>query len=77
MQDVLEQHQELINTLQQQLSFQDDLIDQLNTAVARQEQRLLLLAEQLAVMQRAFAQLRSERSDWGSPADAETPPPHY
>lgn len=67
---------ELLVSLQQQLIFQDDVIDTLSDAIASQERRLLALGEQCAALQRALASLRTEVSA-ATAAPQDEVPPHY
>jgi SlyX protein len=70
--------QALADKLQAELAFQGQAIDALNAALGAQQQDLLLLKRQLALL---VEELRTLRERGAGPTDAsdadEAPPPHY
>ena len=64
-----------IDELESRLAFQDDLIEQLNLVVARQDRELADLSRRLRELERRLAEL-SEAAGPGAPAGHEVPP-HY
>ncbi len=72
------QYEERLISIETQLAFQDDLIEQLNQQVILQQGDLLLLQEQLHLMAQRFKELQqtSERQD-EQPSAADERPPHY
>lgn len=72
------QYEERLISMETQLTFQDDLIEQLNQQVILQQRDLLLLQEQLHLMAQRFKTLQkaNEQQDEQTPAANERPP-HY
>lgn len=70
------QSESRFSNLESRLAFQDDLLDSLNSIVARQQQQIGVLQQQ---MQLLYDQLRVlAPADSESPASpAEERPPHY
>jgi len=66
-----------VHLLQQQLAFQDDLVERLDQAIATQGQRLLALEERVTVIQRLLREVRQQASQTASAELPEEPPPHY
>ncbi|WP_281646837.1 SlyX family protein [Parendozoicomonas sp. Alg238-R29] len=60
--------------LQTQLSYQDDLVQQLNDVVARQQGDIDLLRREFELMKQQLQVLISQQ---GESAEEEVPPPHY
>ena len=52
------QYEERLISMESQLAFQDDLIEQLNQQVILQQRDLLLLQEQLHLMAQRFKELQ-------------------
>ncbi|MCL4141143.1 UNVERIFIED_CONTAM: hypothetical protein GTU68_008670 [Idotea baltica] len=60
--------------LQTRLSFQDDLLDELNQVVTDQQHQIMRLESALTALQVQFKTLQADNT----PDDAaEPPPPHY
>lgn len=72
------QYEERLISMETQLTFQDDLIEQLNQQVILQQRDLLLLQEQLHLMAQRFKALQkaNEQQDEQTSAANERPP-HY
>ena len=72
------QYEERLISMESQLAFQDDLIEQLNQQVILQQRDLHLLKEQLHLMAQRFKELQqtSEQQDEQASA-ADERPPHY
>lgn len=63
-----------IDELESQLAFQDELIESLNSTVARQDRELLELKHQLGRLSERLQEIGDASS--GGPPQDETPP-HY
>ena len=63
-----------VDELESQLAFQDELIESLNSTVARQDRELLELKHQLSRLSERLKEI-GDASSGGAPQD-ETPP-HY
>lgn len=63
-----------LTSLEEKLAFQDDLVDALNRTVARQQQQLDMLQDELRLL---YQQVKSLQPV-GTPVDGEPElPPHY
>lgn len=62
-----------VTELEIKLAFQDDLLESLSQTVARQQQQIDLLQEQMRVL---YRQVRSPDPDNSGPLQQEIPP-HY
>ncbi|MBF6990448.1 MULTISPECIES: SlyX family protein [Cupriavidus] len=65
---------ERITELEIKLAFQEDLLETLNTTVARQQQQIDLLQEQFRAL---YQQLRSATSTAAESDPLQEIPPHY
>lgn len=74
MKDSLENLAKRIDELESQVAFQDQLIESLNTTVAKQDREFLELRHQLSRLSERLKEI-SETSPGAAPQD-ETPP-HY
>lgn len=63
-----------LNELEIKLAFQEDLLDTLNTTVARQQQQIDLLQEQFRAL---YQQVRSAATTAAEADPAQEIPPHY
>ncbi|WP_439672227.1 putative coiled-coil protein SlyX (sensitive to lysis X) [Cupriavidus necator] len=63
-----------INELEIKLAFQEDLLDTLNSTVARQQQRIDLLQEQFRAL---YQQVRSAATTAAEADPQQEIPPHY
>ncbi|SCU76561.1 Protein SlyX homolog [Cupriavidus necator] len=63
-----------INELEIKLAFQEDLLDTLNSTVARQQQQIDLLQEQFRAL---YQQVRSAATPAAEAAPRQEIPPHY
>ncbi|MCO4892622.1 SlyX family protein [Cupriavidus sp. WGtm5] len=63
-----------INELEIKLAFQEDLLDTLNSTVARQQQQIDLLQEQFRAL---YQQVRSAATTAAEADPAQEIPPHY
>jgi SlyX protein len=71
------QHPELrLDELEARLAFQDDLIENLNDVVARQDQELVRLTRKLANLEERLQDLATSASGSGESSGHEVPP-HY
>lgn len=69
------QSESRLSNLESRLAFQDDLLDSLNSIVARQQQQIGILQQQ---MQLLYDQLRVlAPTDGVAVSSAEERPPHY
>lgn len=66
--------QDRIDELEVKLAFQEDLLETLNTIVAKQQVQLDLLQDELRLVYQQLKSLQLQGSD--QPVD-EPPPPHY
>ena len=66
--------QETIMDLQTRLAFQEDSIDSLNLAVARQQSRIDLLQREILRLKEILEDVRGSQGDAGSASEL---PPHY
>ena len=64
--------EDAIIDLQSRLAFQEDHLDQLNAAVARQQLEIEALQRQLGALRQELREMAAAR-----PAGGEPPPPHY
>ena len=64
---------DLVEALEIKVSFQDDLLQQLDKALGQQQQEILLLKEQLRVLSEQVRLL----DDSEAKASVEPLPPHY
>lgn len=65
-----------VEELESRLAFQDDLIEQLNAVVARQDRDFLLLSQRLKALEARISDMVESAGDGGGSAGYE-PPPHY
>lgn len=63
-----------LTNLESKVAFQDDLLESLNSTVARQQQEIDLLQAQLQLL---YDQLRSLAPSNIAPTAVEERPPHY
>ncbi|QQX87316.1 SlyX family protein [Cupriavidus necator] len=63
-----------INELEIKLAFQEDLLDTLNSTVARQQQQIDLLQEQFRAL---YQQVRSAATTAAETDPQQEVPPHY
>ncbi len=74
MSDTIESLGKRVDELESQLAFQDELIESLNTTVARQDREILELRHQ-------FSRLSERLKEIGDASPGEVPqdetPPHY
>ncbi|NOV24996.1 SlyX protein [Cupriavidus necator] len=63
-----------INELEIKLAFQEDLLDTLNSTVARQQQQIDLLQEQMRAL---YQQVRSAATTAAEADPQQEIPPHY
>ncbi|MFK7831092.1 MAG: SlyX family protein [Congregibacter sp.] len=63
--------------LQAELAFQAETVDNLNEALARQQQDLLEMRRQLAVVAQQLKSLRESAAGDGPAASVDEKPPHY
>ncbi|SOZ09176.1 SlyX family protein [Cupriavidus taiwanensis] len=63
-----------LNELEIKLAFQEDLLDTLNSTVARQQQQIDLLQEQFRAL---YQQVRSAATIAAEADPAQEIPPHY
>ncbi|CAM3284043.1 SlyX family protein [Cupriavidus taiwanensis] len=63
-----------LNELEIKLAFQEDLLDTLNSTVARQQQQIDLLQEQFRAL---YQQVRSAATTAAEADPAQEIPPHY
>ena len=74
----MKQYEERLISLETQLAFQDDSIEQLNQQVILQQRDLLLLQEQLYLMAQRFKEIQQANEQQGDqPTAADEKPPHY
>ena len=74
MNDMTEIQGKRIDELESQLAFQDELIESLNTTVARQDREILDIKHQLGSLSKRLKEI-DDASPGAAPQD-ETPP-HY
>ena len=65
-----------LEELESRLTFQDDLIENLNQVVARQDREIRQLQQEIAELKARFRELDDAAPSTGSPAGFEVPP-HY
>lgn len=65
-----------IATLQAELAFQGDSVQRLNDALAKQQQDILMLQRQVALLGEQFRALRENGSNRDGASEVEKPP-HY
>jgi len=65
-----------MDELESRMAFQDDIIENLNRVVARQDREILQLQQQLAELLARFRELDESASPAGTASGFETPP-HY
>jgi SlyX protein len=63
--------------LEEKLAFTEDLVDELNRVVARQQQQIEALARELVRHRRQVAELVERGGEPGAPGPAHEIPPHY
>lgn len=65
-----------LNELEVKIAFQDDLLDSLNATVARQQQQIDLLQQQLRLV---YQQFKAAQPDGGNSSGSlrDEIPPHY
>lgn len=63
--------------LEEKLSFTEDLVDELNKTVARQQQQLDALARELVRQRRQVQDLVDRGGGWPAGDPADEVPPHY
>ncbi|KZE33326.1 SlyX protein [Crenobacter luteus] len=63
-----------IDELEVRLAFQDELLDALNQTVARQQQELSLLQDQMRIL---YRMLQNQSPDAAGNAPQHEIPPHY
>lgn len=74
----MKQYEKRLISMESQLAFQDDLIEQLNQQVILQQGDLLLLQKQLQLMSQSFKELQQTSEQQGEqPSAADERPPHY
>jgi len=61
--------------LQTRLSFQDGLVEQLNSVVTDQQQQIMKLETQISLLKSQMKSLQTAQSSFGE--IKEPPPPHY
>ncbi len=72
------QYEKRLISMESQLAFQDDLIEQLNQQVILQQHDLLLVQKQLQLMAQRFKELEQTSEQQGDQPSAEDErPPHY
>jgi len=70
MEDVVQQ----LFDVQTQLAYQEDMVRELNDALALQQQEILVLRRQLQLLKQRQDDMASEP---GGPDNPDEPPPHY
>lgn len=65
-----------LDELESRMAFQDDVIENLNEVVARQDREILQLQRQLEELQARFREL-DESAALAGPASGFETPPHY
>ncbi|MDR3475444.1 MAG: SlyX family protein [Devosia sp.] len=63
-----------IDALEIRIAYQDETIEELNTALAAQWQEIDKLRREMGLLE---AELRAAAESAGEPAAPEPPPPHY
>ncbi|AWB68418.1 SlyX protein [Saccharobesus litoralis] len=63
-----------VEELETKVSFQEDTIEQLNAALASQQEEMLILKKQLTLLAQRLTTLQP---DAVIPQSQEAPPPHY
>ena len=63
--------------LQTQLAFQEDTIGALNEALAAQQQEILTLRQQVALLKQRQDEQAAQLDEAGSAGPADEKPPHY
>lgn len=63
--------------LEEKLAFTEDLVDELNRVVARQQQQIEALARELVRHRRQVAELVERGGEPGASGPAVEVPPHY
>ena len=66
--------QDELMELQTQLSYQEDIIAQLNEVVTRQQKDIIRLTEAFSLLKKQFEEMAAEQMEGGG---EEPPPPHY
>ncbi len=77
VQEQLEALQQAIEDLQGRVAFQDDVIEQLNAVIAKQDRLLAKVQNQLQQVTQTNRDLREEVKNLGDGNFQEKPPPHY
>ncbi len=67
--------QQQLEELQSQMAFQEDTVAALNEALAAQQQEILTLQRQLALLKQRLDEQALQIAD--GPAESEPKPPHY
>jgi SlyX protein len=65
-----------LNELEVKIAFQDDLLDSLNSTIARQQQQIDLLQQQLRLVYQQFKAAQPDSGNDGGSLRDEIPP-HY
>ena len=65
-----------LEELESRVAFQDDLIENLNQVVARQDREILQIRQEIAELKARFRELDDAASSAGSASGFEVPP-HY
>jgi len=74
----MKQYEKRLISIESQLAFQDDLIEQLNQQVILQQQDILSLQEKLQLMAQRFKELQQANEQQGQqPSATDEIPPHY
>jgi len=76
VQEVVGVEQQLIE-LQSQFAFQEDLLQELNTVVTRQQAQIEALQRELQLYAEKLAELNARVPDLPVPGPDEERPPHY
>lgn len=72
--ELLKLQQQKTDSLESQLIFQEDIIEQLNQIVTQQQQEIALLNTKLSIIVHKLSSLQSSNI---ASLEEETPPPHY
>ncbi len=63
--------------LQTQLSYQDDVVQQLNEVVTRQQGEIDLMRREMDIIKARMKELISTQGDGNETVAVDVPPPHY
>lgn len=66
-----------LSNLESRLAFQDDLLDSLNSIVARQQQQIGVLQQQVRLLHEQLHLLAPADGEGAAVSPAEERPPHY